>query len=319
MDRGSALATDAGAVEILEDIRAAVRGDVAEPLNIMQDSPLTAVEVGVRLSFNAEHNACTVDQVFPGSCVNGELIPGDRICAVDGVEVTPQNIDTQVQHGGWLGSPCTFTVERSGARFHVTLTRVSPDDLNERADMLEHLRKHHELCGRGADMHTLMKSTRQIEAHYLRQERSRMAHAQRITRRLSVFQHTVLTAVTKAEALLQDPARGSPGAHTWRSTATRESLTDVGAMPPQFNALVMKSHIVSEELFGVGLIIAPTFPFLVMHGTSMVDAMGTSLASRVDVGDELLEVDGSPVHEVYPVSAYDHARAIACLCLHKVC
>jgi len=81
----------------------------------------------------------------------------------------------------------------------------------------------------------------------------------------------------------------------------------------------IETIIDSQDLFGVGLIIAPTFPFLVMHGTSMVDAMGTSLASRVDVGDELLEVDGSPVHEVYPVSAYDHARAIACLCLHKVC
>lgn len=60
----------------------------------------------------------------------------------------------------------------------------------------------------------------------------------------------------------------------------------------------IETTVDSQDLFGVGLVIAPTFPFLVMRGTSMVDAMGTSLASRVEIGDELLEVDGSPVHEV---------------------
>jgi hypothetical protein len=63
-------------------------------------------------------------------------------------------------------------------------------------------------------------------------------------------------------------------------------------------ALVMQERNDSEDLYGIGLVVSRTFPFLVLHGTTMVDAMGVSLVSTVHVGDELLAVDSKPVHEV---------------------
>ena len=293
------LTVDAGVVRELDAIRAALRGDVAEPLDIIQDSPLSSAEVGVRLCCDPVSNTCIVEEVFPGSCVDGELIPGDCICAIDGCEVTQDNVHAVIQKGGGIGSRCDLTVERDGARFLVSLTRVSSDELNERAGMLAHIQEHHALCSREGATDALMKSAHLIQVHYLRQERLRMAQAQRITKRLGMLQGTVLNALTRAEAMVHEPAGERTGVHLGERFVTRrEGVQDWHINGDAKCSILTKSINESEDLYGIGLVISRTFPFLVLHGTTMVDAVGVSLVSTVHVGDELLAVDDKPVHEV---------------------
>ena len=68
--------------------------------------------------------------------------------------------------------------------------------------------------------------------------------------------------------------------------------------PDEPESQEMKTSNEPESIYGIGLVVSHVFPFVVLHGTSMVDSIGVSLASVVDVGDELLAVDNKSVHEV---------------------
>lgn len=73
---------------------------------------------------------------------------------------------------------------------------------------------------------------------------------------------------------------------------------------PEQSAFVTRTAVQSQRMYGIGLILSPTYPYRVEDGSEMVDPSGISLAASVNIGDELLSIDDVSVLEVISSSVW---------------